>query len=485
MEQENFVTKEEKGFTFADFWYVIRKFWLLIVIITLGTTAIGAIFTFGFAKPDYKSTANVIVAVEAQSQGGTETIDYNNSLRVVNTIGDLVDDDVVLEPVATQYNVEMGMLRSGLKTSVSSTSFMITVSFIDPDKELAQKYCDAIVESLIEVTKTNQAIQKLKVTLSKTNPASKAAYNSPNKTLYMAVSFAAGLVAGVVTAFIVEVVANKFSSKSDVEDHFPDLAVIGKFYDDKTLEERNKKAHRRRASKLVGKTVRELEPYNTLLSNIYYSNPENPYKAVLVTSTESEDLKTKTIANLAWCAVTNGKKVVLIDFDVRKPTIHRTFRVEKEVGLIDFIGGTAKEEDIIKHSESGVDIITPGLNIVNPTVLVQSEKVASLIKDLKEKYDYVFVDTPPVSVCNDALALSKVVDGVVFNIALTMTKKAAAEESIKQLRQYGANIIGLNLTKYPLHAKNDHYYSYYYNYYNKESEEESKPTSEAPKAEQK
>lgn len=468
MEQENFVTNEEKGFTFADFWYVIRKFWLLILLVTVGTTAIGAIYTFGFAKPDYKSTANVIVAVEAQSQGGTETVDYTNSLRVVNTIGDLVDDEVVLEPVATEYKVEISTLRSGLKTSVSSTSFMITVSYIDEDKDKAQKYCDAIVESLIEVSENNPAVQKLKVTVSKTNPASNAVYNSPNKTLYMAISFAAGAVAGVVTAFVVEAVANKFSSKSDVEDNFPDIAVIGKFYENKALDKRNKKCHRRRAGKLVGNTVRELEPYNSLLSNIYYSNPEKPYKAVLITSNETQDLKTTTIANLAYCAVVNGKKVILIDFDVRKPTLHRTFRVEMEKGLIDYIGGTCKEEDIIKHTESGVDMITPGLNVVNPAILTQSEKAASLIKSLKEKYDYVFVDTPPVSVCNDSLVLSKVVDGVVFNIALTQTKKVAARESIQALKQYGANIIGINLTKYPLHAKNENYYSRYYNeYYNK------------------
>lgn len=482
MDQENMLPREEKGFTFADFWYVIRKFWLLIVIITLGTTAVGAIFTFGIAKPDYKSTSNVIVAVEAQSQGGTETIDYNNSLRVVNTIGDLVDDDVVLEPVAAEYNIEKSVLLKGLKVSVSSTSFMITVSFIDENKENAQKYCDAIVESLIEVSETNPAIQKLKVTLSKTNPASKATYNSPNKTLYMAISFAAGLVAGVVAAFVVEVIANKFSSKSDVEDNFPDIAVIGKFYENKELDQRNKKSHRRRAGKLVGNTVRELEPYNTLLSNIYYSNPEKPYKAVLITSNETQDLKTTTISNLAYCAVVNGKKVVLIDFDVRKPTVHRTFKVEKEIGLIDYIGGTAKEEEIIKHSESGVDVITPGLNVVNPAILTQSEKVASLIKSLKEKYDYIFVDTPPVSVCNDALVLSKVVDGVVFNIALTQTKKVAAKESIQALKQYGANIIGINLTKYPLHAKNENYYSHYYSeYYNQETEVPAPAASEEKK----
>ena len=484
MDQENMLPREEKGFTFADFWYVIRKFWLLIVAITAASTVIGTIYTFAFAKTDYKSTSSVIVAVETQSQGGTETVDYTNSLRVVNTVGDLVERDLVLQPVADQYKVDIAYLQKGVKTSVSSTSFMVTITFIDESREDAQKYCDAIVGSLIDVCETNEAVQKLKVTLSQTNPASKAVYNSPNKPLYLALSFAAGLVVGVIAAFVVEVVANKFSSKSDVEDNFPDLAVIGKFYENKNLNKRNKKSHRRRAAKLIGNTVRELEPYNTLLSNIYYSNPENPYKTVLVTSNETEDLKTTTIANLSYCAVINGKKVILIDFDVRKPTLHRTFKVEMENGLIDYIGGTCKEEDIIKHTEAGVDMITPGLNVVNPAVLTQSEKVAALMNSLKEKYDYIFIDTPPVSVCNDALVLSKVADGVVFNIAMTQTKKVAARESIQALRQYGANIIGINLTKYPHHAKNENYYSHYYNdYYSKEIETAAVPAT--PEEEQK
>ena len=98
MDQENMLPREEKGFTFADFWYVIRKFWLLIVAITAASTVIGAVYTFAFAKTDYKSTSSVIVAVETQSQGGTETVDYTNSLRVVNTVGDLVERDLVLQP---------------------------------------------------------------------------------------------------------------------------------------------------------------------------------------------------------------------------------------------------------------------------------------------------------------------------------------------------------------------------------------------------
>ncbi|MCR5693264.1 MAG: polysaccharide biosynthesis tyrosine autokinase [Bacilli bacterium] len=481
MEQETSIVKEEKGFTFADFWYVIRKFWILIAAITLVATAAGTIYSFASTKPSYRSSSNAIVAVESETQAGTQDVDYDKSLRVVNTVGEFVHQEFVLESVAKEYNVSVGYLAGGVSASVSSSSFIITVSFVDADPDNAQKYCDAIVKSLIKVCENDEAVKKLKVTVSQTSPASPGALNTSSKKLYIIAGLGGGLVLGVIAAFIAEAVANKFSSKSDVEDHFPDIAVIGKFYQNKCMEDRNKKSHRRRAAKLVGNTVRELEPYNTLLSNIYYANPENPYKAVLVTSTEPEDLKTTTVANLAYCAATNGKKVVLIDFDVRKPTIHRTFRVEKENGLIDFIGGTSKEEDIIKHSESGVDIITPGLNVVNPVVLIQSEKIASLIKSLKEKYDYVFIDTPPVGVCNDALVLSKVADGVVFNIALAITKKSAAEESVKSLRQYGAKIIGLNLTKYPLHAKNERNASYYYNYYNTDSSEGEKEAVTAEK----
>ena len=152
-----------------------------------------------------------------------------------------------------------------------------------------------------------------------------------------------------------------------------------------------------------------------------------------------------------------------------------------EKGLIDYIGGTCKEEEIIKHSESGVDIITPGLNVVNPAILTQSEKVAALIKELKGRYDYIFIDTPPVSVCNDALVLSKVADGVIFNIAMTQTKKVSAKECIQALKQYGANIIGINLTKYPLHAKNENYYSRYYNEYYNTTEEAASSSNEAEK----
>ena len=143
MNQENMLPREEKGFTFADFWYVIRKFWLLIVAITAASTVIGTVYTFAFAKTDYKSSSNIIVAVETQSQGGGETIDYNNSLRVVNTIGDFVDDDLVLEKVASQYNVEVSYLRSGVRTSVSSSSF---VTFFKRPLSTASR--DAWIQSL-------------------------------------------------------------------------------------------------------------------------------------------------------------------------------------------------------------------------------------------------------------------------------------------------------------------------------------------------
>ena len=129
MDQENNLPKEEKGFTFADFWYVIRKFWYLIVGITLVATAAGTIYSFAITKTTYKSTSTVIVAVETRTEAGTETVDYGNSLTVVNTVSGFVDDEFVLQPVADQYNVSVGYLRGGVGTSVASSSFTITVTF--------------------------------------------------------------------------------------------------------------------------------------------------------------------------------------------------------------------------------------------------------------------------------------------------------------------------------------------------------------------
>ncbi len=478
-------TEQESSISLLDIWYAIIKRWILVLIITLGVTAAGGSYAFFIAHPTYVSSSNVIVSVEAQSTGGTgETIDYTNSLRVVNTVGDLVKQDIVLLPVAEKYDVDVNSLRNGVSTKVSSTSFMITISVVDRDIELAQKYTDEIVESLIKVTKEDDAIKVLKVTLSQAGKASEAKYNSPNKTLIVIGSFAGGLVVGCALAFILEIASNTFKTKKEIEDKFQKYNVIGKFYDDKEKAKRNKKDHRRHHSQLVKKGLREFEPYNTLLSNIYYSNPENPYKVVLITSAQASNLKSMTCANAAYCAATNGKKVVVIDFDVRKPTLHKTFHVSKEIGLIDYIAGTKTQEEIIKHSDSGVDVITGGTNIINPIALISSGKVEELIKELKEKYDYVFIDTPPITVCTDACILSKLADGVVFNISMNVTKKNLAVESIKSLESYDAKIIGINLTLYPTKSHGDYYYYYNSEYYSS-SKEETAEVEEKPATEEK
>lgn len=479
-------TEKESSISLLDIWYAIIKRWILVLIVTLGAAAAGAVYAFVIANPTYKSSSNVIVSVETQSIGGTstDTIDYTNSLRVVNTVGDLVKQDIVLLPVAEKYNVSVDSLKKEVSTTVSSTSFMITISVIDQDKELAQTYTDAIIESLIKVTKEDEAIKVLKVTLSQAGKASKAQYNSPNKTLITAGSLAGGLVIGCLAAFIIEIASNTFKTKKEIEEKFPKYNVIGKFYDDKEKANRNKKDHRRHHSQLVKKGLREFEPYNTLLSNIYYSNPENPYKVVLVTSAQASNLKSMTAANSAYCAATNGKKVIVIDFDVRKPTLHKTFHVSKEIGLIDYIAGNKTKEEIIKHSDSGVDVITGGTNIINPIALVSSNKVGELIKELKETYDYVFIDTPPITVCTDACILAKLADGVVFNISMNVTKKNLASESLKQLEAYDAKIIGINLTLYPTKSHGDYYYYYNSEYYSHTETDNQAVEAEEPAKEE-
>lgn len=466
---DNQQQEQEKSISLSDIWYAIWKHRLIVLIITAVITAIGSVYTFFIAKPDYKSSSNVIVCVQTTSTGGTstDTIDYNNSLRVVNTVGDLVKDDVVLDPIAAKYETQ-GVTTIGLRkqvsASVSTTSFMITISVVDRDQDMARVLTDEVVSSLIDVCENNAAVKELKVSLSQTRKASQAVYNSPNKTLYLGVSVLGGLVVACVTAFIIEFASNTFKSKDEIESYFPEINVVGKFYEDEEAKKRNKAAHSRQASRLIQKSLKGFEPYNNLLTNIFFASPENPYKVICITSSNAGELKSKTIANTAYCAATNGKKVIVVDLDTRKPTQHKIFGVSKSIGFVNYITGQVDVDHMIKHTSAGVDIITTGINIVNPTALITSQKAKELIKELRERYDYIFIDTPPVYSCTDILHIAPLADGVVYNVAVSETKKNLVKECIAQLKQANVNIIGISCTKYPWHVKNDYYYYYRDNY---------------------
>jgi capsular exopolysaccharide synthesis family protein len=189
---------------------------------------------------------------------------------------------------------------------------------------------------------------------------------------------------------------------------------------------------------------------------------DKPYQVIQISSASPEDGKTTTAIDLASVYAERGKKVIILDFDLRRPKIHRAFHKINDLGLYDYIVNDKPIEDLIIKDESKVDLLLTGNMIDSPHVILQSRKVAELIKYARDNYDYVIVDSPPVLTVTDALLISNLVDGVRYVVSSKKTTKNQAKLGLKQFKEKNnANMIGAVLSDIDM-KKNADYYDYYY-----------------------
>lgn len=455
--------EKEKGITLSDIFNAIKKSWILLLVIVCAVTLIGAVYTFGITKKKYYAEGSVSVEYKADD----DKVDTTNSLRYVNTIGDFLTSETVLTNVSknetlVKYDLTVTSLRSMIKASYSTDamliSFKVTTTNADESMLIVKGLVDEIVRYSSDSTdETLDAKEKFFCRITKRDYGENSYNAGPNRKLYMVVAVLAGVVLGLVVVFVKEFASNKFKSKEEIEAlGYPIIGVKadqGEVSNDEDL---------------VKPSQRNFEPYNRVLSNVKLANVDNPFKVITITSTTGGELKTTVSSNLAYTASNNNKKAVLLDLDLRKPRIHRVFKVEKEHGIVEYLEDSCDLEKIIKKTESGVDVITAGKSIDNPVVVLESQKLKDLINTLKEQYDYVFIDTPPLLACSDASTIASISDGVIYNVALNQAHKKDIRDSLSSLVKQNDNIIGVNITKVKM-TKKESYYYYQYGYGNTEN----------------
>lgn len=204
------------------------------------------------------------------------------------------------------------------------------------------------------------------------------------------------------------------------------------------------------------------ESYKLLRTNLNFKNTNNRYQVMLVSSAGKEEGKSTTISNLAVTFAQADKRVLLIDADLRLPQISTIFNINKRKnGLSNLLVDNLALESLVNKIESleKLEILTAGNKHVSPTELLNSEAFEGLIKQCREAYDIILIDTPPVLSFADASIISKVVDGVLLVVAAHETKKATIIEAKKNLDKVGATVIGVILTKVKF-KKNANYYRY-------------------------
>ncbi|WP_054026161.1 CpsD/CapB family tyrosine-protein kinase [Bacillus sp. FJAT-28004] len=204
------------------------------------------------------------------------------------------------------------------------------------------------------------------------------------------------------------------------------------------------------------------ESYRALRTNIEFSSIDEKLQVLMVSSAGPGEGKSTTITNLAVTFAQSEKKVVLIDADLRKPTAHHTFSITNRLGLSSVISQQCSLEDGIQGTDiPNLDVMTSGAIPPNPAEMMNSKRMTSIIEQLRQMYDIILIDTPPLLAVTDAQIVATKSDGVILVVDQGKVKRDIASKAVKNLESVNARILGVVLNNVKRKANEEAYYYYY------------------------
>jgi capsular exopolysaccharide synthesis family protein len=272
-----------------------------------------------------------------------------------------------------------------------------------------------------------------------------------------------GLGLGIGLALLFEHMDNTLKTPEDVKNYLG-LPFLGMVPD---VAARSAAASPARPSPLIMKNPGSAvaEAYRVLRTNLIFSSAAASGRALVVSSANPGEGKTTTVANLAASLALNGAKVLAVDADLRRPTMHQHFAIAKTPGLTDLIVGKNKASEAIQVTRfKGLQVLPCGYVPPNPAELLGSSSMKEVIQALREHYDWVLIDTPPILGMADTPVLCRLVDGVVLVIGAEISGRPAIERALDQITGVGGKVTGVVLNKVDL-ERNSYYYGQYYGEY--------------------
>ena len=199
------------------------------------------------------------------------------------------------------------------------------------------------------------------------------------------------------------------------------------------------------------------EAYRKVVTNIQYANIDNEIKTIMVTSAMLGEGKTTTLCNIASVMSDLSKKILIVDMDFHRPSVHKFFNLPNKYGLTDLLMNKDDYSKYLNDVYPELDILTVGKIPSNPAELVNSKSIKELLKVLSLNYDYIFLDTPPIALVSDSINISTYADAVILVVAYGETEIETIRKSVDSLKQVNANIVGTVLNKLPVARQNKRY----------------------------
>src|SRR5215207_4059524 len=473
-------TEDEYFVSLRDILLVIRRrLWIIsVVAVVLAGAAVG----FSMAQtPVYEASIKILVG---QERGITQDPNYAYGLQqLTQTMVGAVSSRPVAKAVIRQENLQMTTeeFLSHLSAEQEPATQWIHVNYRDSSPERAARVANAVGEVFSkQVSEVSPSASGITATVWERAVVPDASV-SPNPVRNGLLALALGLLLGIGLAFLLEYLDDSWKSPEEMEQvsGAPTFGSIPMFKGYKTQKAGSvaqsllKTGPRQTGSEaetneLARRLVTVLDPrsvaaeaYRTLRTNLLYALVDDPPKVMVLTSPGPGEGKSTTCANLGVVLAQAGKKTIILDCDFRKPVIHKFFGLRNVFGVVDVLVGERKLQESWKEPVEGLKVVPVGRVPPNRTEILGTRRVSELLAGLREKFDYVLVDAPPVGAVSDPAILATQGDGVLLVSDAQSTRKGSVRQAVRSLAAVKANIVGAVMNNIET-SKGSYYYNYSY-----------------------
>ncbi|MFI7589592.1 polysaccharide biosynthesis tyrosine autokinase [Spongisporangium articulatum] len=449
--------------TLAQYLQALKKHWLIVLVLTmLGTAAaVGVVAT---ATPKYEATAKLFVASRTQATSIDElSVGSDFTQQRVKSYADAVTSPTLLGPVIAELNLPYTAreLAKNVTATSADGTVVLEVTVYDTDASRATAIANAIGARFptfvagLEAPGASSDTSLVRVTLIQPavvpdNPI------TPKVPLDIAFGLLAGLGLGLTVAVARQQLDNAVRSAADVE-ALTGAAPLG-------LVPLTRRSGRQPLAQ-VGEHSPRAEAFRTLRTNLQFTSVDTPAKLIVVSSALPNEGKSTVSANLAVALAAGGAKVALVDGDLRKPTVGRLFDLSDGAGLTSVLAGRDALDEVLVPIGGALTEGLPGTVTAlpagpvppNPSELLASGQMKTTLATLRETFDVVVIDAPPLMLVTDAAILASEVDGVILVGRHGKTRRDEFTQALNAVRKVGATVLGTVLNFAPKPSRSGYY----------------------------
>ena len=429
---------KEEFLTAKDVVEALKKRARLIIASILTFTFIAAVFVFFISTPKYEASVKLFAGKTEDVQSDYSDKELESYSSIINTYIELIKTKDFMNKIIDEVNLDTTpkALMNSLQFITKTNTPIIEIKYISSDPKVAEDVISAITENF-EVSVKEVILN----TYTKVVDSVEVSQLPQGRVTKVLLGGFIGLLIGFGIVFLLELLDDTVSKKSELEKVLP-IPTLGQV---PSLENENDNP-----------TAQFLEAYRGIRTRLEYSSVDKKLKTLMITSADIAAGKSSVSLNLASALSQGGKRVVIVDCDLRKPRIHMKLKLTNNKGVTDYLIGKIKLNEAISKVNNNLDVITAGNRATNPAEIIGSKAMEQFINELNEIYDYVIIDTPSIKNINDGLSLASRCDGVIYVVRAEKTKKDDIIEGYRELEDINANIIGSVLNG--IYDSSDSYY---------------------------